>query len=191
MVLVHCPGCCRILRWQCCVDKSYLWQIYFESARPTVARIPTTLPSRREHHNHASPDTAPHATPTRLTGFPLRTLALRRAHRRTARPGVPRARTRRARRRGRGTPRERRRAARAQRIVGHVQRGLRELALRHEHERAHGRMARGKQGVPIQWLLFFFTPFFVIHALVITGTNGSVVHPREAASRCVPLYLIY
>ncbi len=57
---------------------------------------------------HARSDTAPHTTPTSLTRLSLCALALWRALRRATWSGLPRACTRRARRRGRGSPRERR-----------------------------------------------------------------------------------
>ena len=188
MSLVHSPGCFRVCQKLCSVDKSYLWQIYVESAHPSAQPYPP-LPPRAPYH--ARPDTTPHTTPTRLTRLSLRALALRRAHRRATRPGVHRARTRRARRRGRGPPRQRRRAARAQRIAGHVQRVVRELALRHGHERAYGGMARGK-GTGFNSSRFFLFLFFLcIHALVITGTDGSVVHPCETEGRCVRLSILF
>jgi hypothetical protein len=92
---------------------------------------------------HARPNTTPHTTPARLTRLSLRALALRRALGRATWYGLPRACTSRARRRGRSSPRKRRWVTRAQRVIGHVQRIIRKLALCYEHECAHGRMARG------------------------------------------------
>ena len=92
---------------------------------------------------HARPNTTPYTTQARLTRLSLCALALRRALRRATWHGLPRACTSRARRRGRGSPRKRRRFTRAQRVIGHVQRIIRKLALCYEHERAHSRMARG------------------------------------------------
>lgn len=137
---------------------------------------------------HARSDTTPHTTPAGLTRLSLRVLALRRALGRATWSGLSRACTRRARRRGRGSPRKRRWPTRTQRVIGHVQRIVRKLALCYEHERSHSRMARGKR--PILLCISFLSLSFLFFEiclgilvlllstfLVNTGTDGSVFHP--------------
>jgi hypothetical protein len=140
---------------------------------------------------HARSDTTPHTTPAGLTRLSLRVLALRRALRRATWSGLPRACTRRTRRRGRGSPRKRRWPTRTQRVVGHVQRIVRKLALCYEHECSHGRMARGKRSILLAspFCVFLFFSFLFLKcvwvfwfccyplSLVNTGTDGSVFHP--------------